>query len=169
MRDNMAMRETATVEPKATGDDSDAAWSRRLRDHGLLPTRPRRMIARRILGQARHFTAEELLCELRADGCCCARATVYNTLNEFVEQGLLQVLHVDGGGAIYDTVTASHAHIYNQDTGELFDVSPKEAWVRDLPSLPPGTSLEGVQLVFHVSQKTSAGEPVGNGSRELNS
>lgn len=145
---------------------SDAVWTRRLRDHGLLPTRPRRMIARHILGEARHFTADELMGELQQAGCRCARATVYNTLNEFVEQGLLQVLHVDSGRAIYDTVTAPHAHIYNVDTGELFDLDPEEAWVHNLPSLPPGTSLEGVQLVFRVSEKSLAGEGI---DRELDS
>jgi Fur family iron response transcriptional regulator len=142
---------------------SDAVWTRRLRDHGLLPTRPRRMIARHILGEARHFTADELMGELQQSGCRCARATVYNTLNEFVEQGLLQVLHVDSGRAIYDTVTAPHAHIYNVDTGELFDLDPEQAWIHNLPPLPAGTSLEGVQLVFRVSEKSLAGEGLERG------
>lgn len=128
-------------------------WETRLRDHGLIPTRPRCAIAKYILGRTLHFTAEELIQELKAAGFRCARGTVYNTLNEFSEQGLLRALYLDAGPVVYDTVTTPHAHIYNVETGEIRDLSIHQDWLQSLPELPSSLCLESIQLVFRVRNR----------------
>jgi Fur family iron response transcriptional regulator len=130
----------------APAPDRDAT----LREHGLRPTPVRRAIAGLLLGQQRHVTTADVLNELARSGRKYTWNTVNRTLKEFARWDLLQVLDLGAGVVFYDTVTTPHPHIYNEDTGELSDLSPDEAWISGVPELPAGVRLEGVQLVFRV-------------------
>lgn len=130
----------------APAPDRDAT----LREHGLRPTPVRRAIAGLLLGQQRHVTTADVLGELARSGRKYTWNTVNRTLKEFARWDLLQVLDLGAGVVFYDTVTTPHPHIYNEDTGELSDLSPDETWINGIPQLPAGVRLEGVQLVFRV-------------------
>jgi Fur family iron response transcriptional regulator len=68
-----------------------AAMASKLRDAGLRPTRQRVAIACLLLdGRHRHITAENLTAEINATGLHVAGGTVYNTLNQFTDAGLLR-------------------------------------------------------------------------------
>lgn len=52
-----------------------------LRGLGLRVTAPRLAVARCLMAADSHLTADGVLARLRAAGCRCARATVYNVRN----------------------------------------------------------------------------------------
>jgi Fur family iron response transcriptional regulator len=79
-------------------DRSFAPVIERLRSAGLRPTRQRLALARLLFGQGdRHLSAEELHAEAVAHKVPVSLATVYNTLNQFTEAGLLREVVVEHG------------------------------------------------------------------------
>lgn len=124
-----------------------------LRAHGLRPTATRRAIAARLFPGPRHVTVDALADELARAGTRYSQSKVARTLREFADWDLLQVHDLGGGVVFFDTVTAPHAHVYFEDTGELVDLGRDQAWVTGTPALPPGALLAGVQLVFRARRK----------------
>jgi Fe2+ or Zn2+ uptake regulation protein len=51
---------------------------------------------------------------------------VYNTLNLFVDRGLLKTQMLRGGTLAFDPHVEAHHHFIDEETGEVFDV-PWEA------------------------------------------
>ena len=49
-------------------------------------------------------------------------ATVYNTLHQFTEAGLLRQVVVDAARSYFDTNTGDHQHFYHEDEGMLIDI-----------------------------------------------
>jgi Fur family iron response transcriptional regulator len=124
-----------------------------LEQHGIRPTSQRIKVAQVLLAAPRHMTAEQILATLRqADGHV-SKATVYNTLNLFVAQGLAREIHADPERCVYDSTMAPHHHFQNLDTGEMIDIRPEELSFAHLPELPPGTEIESVDVVIRVRRK----------------
>jgi len=73
-------------------------------------TRPRRMVARLVAGQAGHFTAADLLAHPHARGGGIGRATVFRALDLFVELGLLERLDLPTGEHAYVACRPDHHH-----------------------------------------------------------
>ena len=121
-----------------------------LRRHGAQPTSQRVALAEILLGRPQHLSAEELLARARAAGVRVSKATVYNTLNLFVDCGLVREVHVDSSRVYYDPNMSPHHHIFNVDTGELTDIPYESVRLASLPELPPGTETAGVEVVVKV-------------------
>ena len=122
-----------------------------LRMAGLRPTRQRIALARLLLdGRNRHVTAEELHGEAQRAGAEIALATIYNTLNQFTESGLLREVVVATGRTYFDTNTDYHHHFFYEDTRELEDIPFHEIDLARLPQLPPGTNMQRVDVVVRV-------------------
>lgn len=120
-----------------------------LRRHGLRVTAPRVAVARCLTGADRHLSAEDVLDRLRTAGCRCARATVYNVLNEFVRRGLVRTVSVPGGPTWFDPVVEPHAHLYREDTGELTDLPSDALPGPDALGIPRDMEVSGISLVVH--------------------
>ncbi len=133
-----------------TGRD-DQQLKTSLRQLGLRVTAPRLAVARCLATADSHLTADGVLARLRAKGCRCARATVYNVLNEFTRCGLVRTVVVEGGRTYFDPVTEPHPHLYRQDTGELIDLPARALPDPDTLGLPPGLEVERISLVVHAS------------------
>ncbi len=120
--------------------------------HGVNPTVQRVIVMQTILERCAHLSAEELyqIIEQSPDRRGVALATVYNTLSLFAEKGLVREVIADPSKVFYDPNTSPHHHVYNVTTGELIDVDAKRIQVTGLPSLPPGTNLEGVDVIVRV-------------------
>ena len=103
-----------------------------------------------LFAKRQHLSAEQILDALHAHGKSVSKATVYNTLGLFVERGLLNPVHIDPTRVVYDTTCEPHHHIFNVATGELTDVPFGELDVRELPPLPPGTVVDGVEVLIRV-------------------
>jgi Fur family iron response transcriptional regulator len=125
-----------------------------LEQHGIRPTAQRLRVAEILLTAPRHLTAEQILVSVRASAAGhVSKATVYNTLNLFVGEGLAREIHADPERCVYDSTMAPHHHFQNVDTGEMIDIRPEELSFARLPELPPGTEIESVDVVIRVRRK----------------
>ncbi|MEZ5921977.1 MAG: transcriptional repressor [Parvularculaceae bacterium] len=126
----------------------------RLVSAGVQPTRIRLALARIIFdGEHKHITAHEALAALQKRNLRPSLASVYNTLNHFHEMGLLGRVTIDGGSARFDTRLEPHHHIYNEDTGELTDISADSVTVKGRPRMPRGSKLKSVDVIFRIGSK----------------
>lgn len=124
-----------------------------LEQHGIRATAQRLRVAEVILTAPCHLTAEQVLAELKRDAARVSKATVYNTLKLFVEQGLVRQVHLDPDRCVYDSTMAPHHHFQNLDTGEMIDIRPDELAFARMPSLPPGTEIAGVDVVIRLRRR----------------
>src|SRR5438046_10268371 len=80
-----------------------------LRDVGLRPTRQRMALGWMLFGKGdRHVTAEMLYEEALKAKVPVSLATVYNTLHQFTDAGLLRQVAVDGSKTYFDTNVSLH-------------------------------------------------------------
>ena len=75
---------------------------------------------------------------------------MYNSLNLFVEKGLIREVIVDPDRVFYDPNTSPHYHIYNVETGALTDVDATDVRIEGLPALPEGMVTEGLDIIIRV-------------------
>src|SRR5690242_20957339 len=84
-----------------------------LRDVGLRPTRQRMALGWILFAKGdRHLTAEMLYEEASKAKVPVSLATVYNTLHQFTEVGLLRQVAVDGSKTYFDTNVSEHHHFF---------------------------------------------------------
>ena len=132
-------------------DDTD--MQKRLRDAGLRPTRQRIGLANLLFsGDCRHVTAEELFAEANAAALSVSLATVYNTLRQFVDVGLLREVLVDPGRAYFDTNIFDHHHFFHVAEGRLEDVPVDAVSIAKLPLAPAGAMVERVDVVIRLNK-----------------
>ncbi len=93
-----------------------------LRQHGIQPTPQRLAVAKVVLGRDRHPSAEEVWAKVRRRCPTVSRATVYNTLNLFVDKGLLTMQVLREGTAVFDAEVRPHHHFIDERTGRIYDV-----------------------------------------------
>ena len=127
-----------------------------LRRAGLRSTRQRSVLAQLLFSGNRHVTAEDLHCEAAAAGFRISLATVYNTLHQFREAGLLRELAVDGTRTYFDTNTSNHNHFYIEDEHELFDIPNNLIMVEGLPKPPEGYEIAHIDVVVRLVRKSPA-------------
>ncbi len=124
----------------------------RLRAAGLRPTRQRVALAQLLGAGHRHVSAESLHQEALKAGMPVALATVYNTLNQFTEAGLLREVVVGSGRSYFDTNTDAHQHFYCEDDGSLVDIPGKTIEVAGVPVPPRGMTIERVEVVVRLKR-----------------
>jgi len=128
----------------------------KLRRVGLRPTRQRVSLGWLLFGKGdRHITAEMLFEEATRARVPVSLATVYNTLHQFTEAGLLRQLAVDGSKAYFDTNPTEHHHFFLEDVGELVDMPSTGVSVADLPEPPPGMEVAGVEVIVRLRRKST--------------
>ncbi len=122
-----------------------------LRAAGLRPTRQRISLGELLFdGGDRHVTAEQLHDEaVRAD-LTVSLATVYNTLHQFKEAGLLRAVAAEGNKTFFDTNTSDHHHFVCEPDGMIMDVEDSDLRIVGLPKPPQGTEIVGVDVIVRV-------------------
>lgn len=125
----------------------------RLLAAGLRPTRQRLALAKLLFedGDHRHVTAEQLHGEAVGANIPVSLATIYNTLNQFRDAGLLRELVVEPGSTYFDTNIDDHHHFFHEEQRRLQDVSCEALRLAALPELPPGTKLKRVDVIIRLS------------------
>jgi Fur family transcriptional regulator, ferric uptake regulator len=97
-----------------------------LQARGKRVTRQRRVIVDHVASRHEHFDAEQLLGDLRTtrEGVRASRPTVYRTLAEMVDAGLLKKMVLDGR-AVYehDYGYPQHDHLYCSGCRKLIEFS----------------------------------------------
>jgi Fe2+ or Zn2+ uptake regulation protein len=94
----------------------------RLVEHGIRPSAHRLAVGEYVLATQDHPAAETVWREVAARFPAISRATVYNTLNLFVEKGLLRALHLDPDRVVFDPKLDTHHHFVDETTGAIHDV-----------------------------------------------
>ena len=125
----------------------------RLKLVGLRPTRQRLALAKLLFEPGkRHVTAEQLYSKARNVGIKVSLATVYNTLHQFTNAKLLREVVVEPGRAYFDTNTANHHHIFNQDTGELWDIPDSSISNFNLPKIPKDMTIDRIDVIIRLKK-----------------
>jgi Fur family peroxide stress response transcriptional regulator len=93
-----------------------------LRASGRRVTPQRRAIIQALMESRSHPTAEQIYTTVYGVMPDISPATVYNTLHELTEIGLLAELDVGLGERRYDVTTAGHAHVICMKCGRMEDV-----------------------------------------------
>jgi Fur family iron response transcriptional regulator len=129
------------------------ATAQKLRDAGLRPTRQRLALATLLFrGGHRHVTAEVLHREALKVGAKVSLATVYNTLNQLTQAGLLRQGAVDVAHSYFDTNIGEHQHFYVEEERLLIDIPGKDITVAGVPDAPSGTTVERVDVVVRLKR-----------------
>lgn len=125
-----------------------------LREVGLRPTRQRMALGWILFAKGdRHVTAEMLYDEATKARVPVSLATVYNTLHQFTEAGLLRELAVEGSKTYFDTNTGDHHHFFVEGDNEVVDIHPGEIAFNGLPIPPEGMEIVRVDVVIRVRKK----------------
>ncbi len=128
----------------------------RLRSAGLRPTRQRIALAGLLFAKGdRHLTAEELHDEAVTAGVPVSLATVYNTLHQFTDAGMLRVLAVESAKTYFDTNTSDHHHFFVEGENEVMDIPVSGMSVNGLPEAPAGMEIAHVDVVVRLRRKSS--------------
>lgn len=96
------------------------------------------------------MTAEELHRLATARNIKVSLATVYNTLHQFTEAGLLRELVVDAGRSYFDTNTSHHHHFFYEREGHLRDIPGELVDLGRLPEPPEGSEIARVDVIIRV-------------------
>ena len=116
----------------------------RLRGAGLRPTRQRVALGDLLFAKGdRHLTVEELHEEAVAAGVPVSLATVYNTLHQFTEAGLIRVLAVESAKTYFDTNVSDHHHFFVEGDHKVLDI-PGELAMAGMPEAPEGYEIARV-------------------------
>ena len=126
----------------------------RVRSAGLRPTRQRIALAELLFAKGdRHLSAEELHEEALLAGVPVSLATVYNSLHQFTEAGLLRILAVEGSKTYFDTNTSDHHHFFVEGENRIFDIADAPVRVINLPEPPEGMEIANVDIVVRLRPK----------------
>ena len=98
----------------------------------------------------RHISAEGLHEEAMTHRVPVSLATVYNTLHQFTDVGLLREVAVDGSKTYFDTNTSNHHHFFIEDDNRVIDIPPGQMGVDDVPTPPPGYEISRVDVVVRL-------------------
>lgn len=125
-----------------------------LQSVGLRPTRQRMALGWLLFGKGeRHLTAEMLYEEAMIAKVPVSLATVYNTLNQLTDAGLLRQVSVDGAKTYFDTNVSAHHHFYVEDSRELVDIPDPTLVLQKLPETPEGYEISRIDMVVRLRKK----------------
>lgn len=134
-----------------------AELEKQLREKGLRPTRQRMALADLLFSKGnRHIAAEELHEEAIKASVPVSLATVYNTLHQFTQAGLLRIIAVEGSKTWFDTNTSDHHHFFLEGENEIVDIptGPEgRPMVGNLPEPPVGMEISHVDLIVRLRPK----------------
>ena len=128
-----------------------AARAERLRAAGLKATAPRLTILEALETDRRHPSAEMIFESLKDSSPSLSLSTVYQTLETFLQQGLVRRISGAGGKLRVDGTVQDHDHAICRGCGAVFDVDP-QLITRPRPpaSLPEGLQVKNLFVEYEV-------------------
>jgi Fur family transcriptional regulator, iron response regulator len=132
----------------------DLGITEKLRQAGLRPTQQRVALAKMLFeGCDKHVSAESLHEDAAEVGIRVSLATVYNTLHQFKDAGLLREVAIEGVRSYYDTNTSNHFHFFNEEDGELYDIAPGDLKITGLPTVPAGQVIDRIDVIVRLKAR----------------
>ena len=123
----------------------------KLRAAGMRPTPQRVALGWLLFGKGdRHLTAEKLLEEAQVSRVPISLATIYNSLHQFTEVGLLREIAIDGSKTYFDTNVSDHHHFLVEDSHMLIDIPQVSVDLLQLPEPPDGKKIAAVDVVVRL-------------------
>jgi Fur family transcriptional regulator, iron response regulator len=153
--DQIAIKDMAAKDlaPERSGCPVHALKGR-LREAGLRPTRQRIALGWMLFGKGdRHVNAEALHEEATKARVPVSLATVYNTLHQFKEAGLLRQVAMDGAKTYFDTNTSDHHHFFIEGEDRMMDIPGPGLSVTNLPDVPEGMEIEKIDVIVRLRKK----------------
>ena len=123
-----------------------------LSDHGIRPSAQRVAVAQYILLTDEHPSADKVWARVRSRFPMISRATVYNTLNLFVEKGLVRELHLAPDSVVFDPKVDRHHHLIDEDSGRIYDVPWEDVKVSRMTGMK-GFDSSDYQVVMRGRRK----------------
>ena len=121
-----------------------------LHKNNIRPTKQRMILAKLLFEKGRrHVSAEELYIEVRNDDRKISLATIYNTLKQFSQIGLIREIVVDQNKSLYCTNNESHYHLYIEDEGKIIDIPTKNIDL-NIPSIPACLKLHNIDVIVKI-------------------
>ena len=123
---------------------------KKISNNGIRPTKQRMILAKLLFEKGdRHISAEELYEEVRKEDRKISLATIYNTLKQFKNLGLLKELVVDKNKSIYCTNHDSHYHLYIEDENKIIDIPQKNIDL-NIPEIPACLNFHNIDIIVRV-------------------
>jgi len=126
-----------------------------LREHGIQPSAQRVAVADYVLHTDEHPSADQVFAKVRKTFPMLSRATVYNTLNLFVEKHLLRELVLAEGRVVFDPKTDAHHHFIDESTGRIHDIPWQAVKVSQIDRLE-GYEVSEYQVVIRGRRRGGA-------------
>jgi Fur family iron response transcriptional regulator len=123
-----------------------------LEEHGIQPSAHRVAVGEYVLTTEEHPSADRVWASVRERFPMISRATVYNTLNLFVEKKLLRELHLAPDSVVFDPNTDRHHHLIDDDTGQIHDIDWGQVEVRNVKTVGK-FEVHDYQVVMHGRRK----------------
>ena len=127
-----------------------------LRRHSINPTHQRLEIAYALFSKQEHMSADQIIAIVNTKHSETSKATVYNTLNLFLEKKLIREVIVDPSKVFYDPNTCEHHHYYDVVSGKLTDIHADALAVTGLPKLPEGMVTDGIDIIVRIRPQAAA-------------
>jgi Fur family transcriptional regulator, iron response regulator len=125
-----------------------------LRQVKMRPTRQRLALGCLLFGKGdRHLTAEMLYEEAMRAKIAVSLATIYNTLHQFTDAGLLREVSVNGSKANFDTNVSDHHHFHIENDHRLIDFPAAPSVIGIIPDVPEGYEVSRVDVVVRLRRK----------------
>ena len=122
-----------------------------LNRHDIRPTKIRCAVAALLFdGMDKHVTVDNVIAMARAENIKTSIASVYNTLNQFTEAGLLRRVNVGAGRVFFDTNLTPHYHFYYEDEERLEDIAQDDITLSQIPELPCGRPVKSIEITVKV-------------------
>ncbi len=129
----------------------------KLRKAGLRPTRQRVLLGWMLFGRShRHVCAEDLFEEANRARAGLSQATVYNTLRQFTDAGLLRQVHMAADRAYFDTNVHEHHHFVVEGEGRIIDVPEMNVALSEMPTPPAGFVIAGIDVIVRLRRVDDA-------------
>ena len=123
-----------------------------LDEHGIRASAHRLAVADYVLTTHDHPSADKVWKTVAESFPAISRATVYNTLNLFVEKGILRALHLSPESIVFDANVETHHHFIDEETGAIHDVPWDKVQVCNIEGLR-GYRVNDYQVVMRGTKK----------------
>jgi Fur family iron response transcriptional regulator len=123
-----------------------------LEQHGIQPSAHRVAVGEYVLTTTDHPSADRVWARVRQRFPMISRATVYNTLNLFVEKKLLRELHLSPESVVFDPNMEKHHHLIDEESGHIYDVPWDDVEVCKIDELT-NYEVRDYQVVMHGRRK----------------
>ena len=125
----------------------------KIKASGLKVTQQRLVIYETLLSMKTHPTSEMLFEQVRTQNPTISLATIYKTLETFVDYNLAKKVMTEDGIMRYDGSTHPHHHIYCTNTSEILDYEDEDlmAVIKDYLEKKNINNLKIDQICVHIN------------------